>query len=270
MPTPDTTVPGGPVWVDLLSTDTDASRAFYGELFGWTADPGLEQFGGYFNFRRAGELIAGGMQAQSGMPDYARPNVWSVHLRSDDADKTCAAVAEHGGTVLSLLMAVGDLGVLAEVTDPGGAPVGIWQPGTHRGFAVVGEEGAPAWFELLTRDYARTVAFYRDAFGWTTATMSDTDEFRYTTLVNAAGDPQAGIMDASAFLPADAPVRWSVYFAVADADAAVAKVVELGGEEGRPPEDTPYGRIVEVADSTGASLRLVGPNKADPSVTPLA
>ena len=39
----------------------------------------------------------------------------------------------------------------------------------------------------------------------------DVPELRYTTL--GEGDDQAtGVMDASAFLPADAPASWSVYF----------------------------------------------------------
>ena len=46
---------GAPCWIDLMSSDTDKSRAFYGELFGWTADEPNEEFGGYINFRLDGE-----------------------------------------------------------------------------------------------------------------------------------------------------------------------------------------------------------------------
>jgi predicted enzyme related to lactoylglutathione lyase len=67
----------------------------------------------------------------------------------------------------------------------------------------------------------------------------------------------AGIMDASGFLPEGACGQWSVYFAVADADAAVAKTVELGGSVVMPPEDTPYGRLAVVADPNGAVFKFV-------------
>ena len=52
--------PGTPSWVDLGTSDLDASRAFYGELFGWTADePGpVEETGGYTMFRKDGKLVA--------------------------------------------------------------------------------------------------------------------------------------------------------------------------------------------------------------------
>ena len=79
-------------------------------------------------------------------------------------------------------MAVGENGKSAMLEDPGGAMLGAWQPGTQKGFEVTGEPGTPSWFELHTRDYAKSVDFYRDVFGWDTHVAGDTDELRYTTL----------------------------------------------------------------------------------------
>jgi predicted enzyme related to lactoylglutathione lyase len=145
---------------------------------------------------------------------------------------------------------------MAYATDPGGAGIGIWQPGTHQGFGVLGEPGTPAWFELHTRDYDAAVAFYRDAFGWDTHVASDTEEFRYTTL-GTGEDQLAGIMDASAFLPEGARGQWSIYFAAEDTDVALATIVDLGGSVVMPAEDTPYGRLATAADPTGAGFKLV-------------
>ena len=117
-------------------------------------------------------------------------------------------------------MAVGENGNSAMIKDPGGAMVGAWQPGTQKGFEVTGEPGTPAWFELHTRDYDTSVDFYRDVFEWDAHTVSDTDEFRYTTL--GEGENQlAGIMDDSIFPGDDPPAHWAVYFAVSDADATL-------------------------------------------------
>jgi len=33
----------------------------------------------------------------------------------------------------------------------------------------------------------------------------------------------------------------------------------------RAPEDTPYGRIVEITDATGAALKIVAPNEPMPA-----
>jgi predicted enzyme related to lactoylglutathione lyase len=67
-------------------------------------------------------------------------------------------------------------------------------------------------------------------------------------------------MDASGFLPEGVPAHWSVYFSVDGTDAAIAKVIELGGSVVRPAEATPYGRLATVADATGSQFKLIDPN----------
>lgn len=252
MPKRDVAPVGAPCWIDLSTSDPERSRAFYGELFGWDAEEPNAEFGGYFNFTYEGGRQAGGMQKDpaSGMPD-----TWSVYLATDDIDKVAETAVANGGTVISPPMAVADLGSMAILTDAGGALVGAWQPGTHKGFATVYDVNAPSWFELFTRDHAAAVDFYRQVFAWDAHAVADTDEFRYTTL--GEGDDQlAGIMDAAAFLPDGEPAHWSVYFGVEDVDATIATVERLGGAVVAAPEDTPYGRLATVTDATGARFKL--------------
>lgn len=253
MPHRDAAPTGAPCWVDLYTSDPDRSGSFYGELFGWTPKSAGEEYGGYINFLKDGAGVAGCMRndGATGVPD-----VWSVYLASDDAQATTELASANGGQVVVPAMDVMDLGRMAVVTDAGGATVGVWQPGVHKGFPVLGEPGTPAWFELLTRDYDASVDYYRNVFQWDTHVMGDSEEFRYTTL--GEGDGQlAGIMDASGFLPEGVPAHWSIYFGVEDTDAALAKIVELGGSVVQPAEDTPYGRLAAAADPTGARFKLV-------------
>lgn len=252
---------GAPCWVDLMTSDTKRSRDFYCELFGWSAEEPNEEFGGYFNFSKEGVRIAGCMASQ---PGSGVSDVWSVYLSTHDAAKTVEAAAAKGGQVLVQAMAVAEIGSMAMVTDVGGAAIGMWQPGTHKGFGIVAETGAPSWFELATRDYDATVAFYRTVFGAETHVAGDTDDFRYTILKHGE-DWLAGIMDASAFLPEGIPAHWSVYFGADDTDALLTKVVELGGSIVEPAQDTPYGRLATAADPTGARFKLVAPNEAMPA-----
>ncbi|MGI8776188.1 MAG: VOC family protein [Acidimicrobiales bacterium] len=262
MPTRDTAPIGAPCWVDLMTSDTERSRTFYCDLFGWTAEEPAEEFGGYFSFTKDGVRVAGCMAAR---PGSDMPDVWSVYLATDDAAKTTAAAVAGGGSVIVDAMAVGDIGTMAFVADPAGAAVGIWQPGVHPGFGVLGEPGTPSWFELHTPDHDAAVGFYRNVFRWETHDVSDTLEFRYTTLEQ--GDTWlAGIMDSSVF-PEVPPAHWSVYFGTDDADAALVRIVDLGGSIVAAPEDTLYGRLAIAADPTGARFKLVGPNAAMPANT---
>jgi uncharacterized protein len=252
MPAP-TLVVGAPCWIDLYSSDTDKATDFYGQLFGWTTESAGPEFGGYFTFLKDGKHVAGCMH-NDGREGY--PDAWTVYLMTDDIERTVAAAATQGGHVNLAPMAVADNGTMAMVADPGQAAVGVWQPGAQKGFEVRNEIGTAAWFELHTRDYDTAVGFYRDVFGWDTHTASDTPELRYTTL-GEGDNMHAGIMDASQFMPEDAPAAWSVYFAVEDTDAALARIGELGGRVIRPAEDTPYGRLAQAADPTGTSFKLV-------------
>jgi uncharacterized protein len=248
MPKRDTAPTGAPCWIDLATSDPDASRSFYGRLFGWTSEDAGEEFGHYINFTLDSVPVAGAMGNPA--PDE-RPDGWSIYLASDDANKTVADAAANGGAVVLPAMP------MAFVADAGGATIGAWQPGEHKGFGVWDEPDTPGWFELQTRDYAASVAFYQKVFGWHTSVASDTPELRYTTL--GEGDGQlAGIMDGSGFLPEGVPAHWSVYFRVRNTDATLERVEELGGRILLPAEDTPYGRLAQAADTTGAIFRLVG------------
>ena len=253
MPRRESAPIGHPTWIDLFSSDPDKSRAFYGSLFGWSATDPSPDHGGYVNFFKDGDPIAG-MMANDG--SSGQPDTWTVHLAVEDAEKTVEAAAAAGGTVIVPAMPVGDLGSMSLVADPGGAAIGGWQPGTHPGFLELVEPNTPGWFELHTREYDRSVAFYRDVFGWDAHTMSDTADFRYTTLGKDEA-AAAGSLDASAFQPEGAPAEWSVYFACVDTDATLAKAVELGGTVLEPAEDSPYGRLARVADPTGARFKLI-------------
>lgn len=247
MPAP-TLVAGAPCWIDLYSSDTERATDFYRRLFGWTTlDPGPE-YGGYFVFQRAGKVVAGCM-GNSGEEGY--PDTWTVYLHTDDADRTVEAAKERGAQVIVEPMDITQNGRMAMVADPGGAAVGIWQPREVTGFEIRGEVGAAAWFELHTPAYEESVAFYRDAFGWDAYPLSETPEFRYTTL-GEGESALAGIMATG-----DETAQWSVYFEVWDADATVALAQRLGGTLVRAPEDTPYGRLATLLDPTGTRFKLV-------------
>ena len=253
MPTRDDAPAGAPCWVDLMTSDPERSHAFYAAVFGWVAEPGAPEFGGYRQYTRDGVPVAGVM---GNSPDSGSHDGWSVYLATSYATKLAEVTAAHGGQVLAPPMAVADLGTMAVLAAPDGAVVGAWQTGTFGGFGVVEEHGAPAWFELHTTDHAGAVAYYREAFGWQVELVSDSPEFRYAVLA-AGGRQYAGIMDATAYAPAGTPAHWAVYFGARDVDALVARVLEHGGSVVNPAEDTPYGRLAVVADPLGTPFRLV-------------
>jgi predicted enzyme related to lactoylglutathione lyase len=261
MVTRDTAWPSGtPCWVDLGVPDIAKAGAFYAGLFGWETPPGPPEAGGYTVCRKDGRQVAG-IGPNMGPP--GSPSSWTTYLAADDAAQTAAKIKEAGGQVVTGPMDVMDQGRMAIATDPAGATFGLWQARAHTGAQLANEPGSLSWNENLSRDFDRNKSFYRAVFGYEFGDIGDAG-FRYATL-KIGGNEVAGIGELDDSFPADGSAHWSVYFGVADTDAAAAKVSELGGNTLRPAWDTPYGRMAVVADNHGASFSLISIAPPDPA-----
>ncbi|HWG99239.1 MAG TPA: VOC family protein [Pilimelia sp.] len=248
-----TTPPGTPNWVDLATPDLESATSFYGGLFGWTAqvseDPAA---GGYTIFHKDGLPVAGAGPKY----DEAQPTFWSTYIATADADATAAAVERAGGKVLMAPFDVLDQGRMAVLLDPAGAAFSVWQPGAMPGAGLFNVPGALCWNELTTRDPDGAKRFYPAVFGWT-AKDNAYGDVTYTEW--QLGDRSvAGMMPmVGDAWPADLPPHWMIYFAVADADIAAARAVELGGSAPVPPTDTPQGRFAVLNDPQGAHFSVI-------------
>jgi predicted enzyme related to lactoylglutathione lyase len=243
--------PGTPSWVDVSTPDMEATKAFYGGLFGWGA-MSYPEMGGYTNFSVNGKLVCGAAPTMS--PD--QPPAWSTYICVADADATAQAVRDNGGQVAFPPMDVMELGRMAIFSDPTGASFGVWQPGEHKGAQIVYEPGAVGWNELDTRDMDVAKAFYTKVFPWTAKTNGEGAD-AYTEW-QLDGRSIAGGMVIGGAIPLDVPPNWLTYFVVSDSDATAAKVKELGGTVRMSGMDTPYGRVAVVADPHGAVFAIIG------------
>jgi predicted enzyme related to lactoylglutathione lyase len=244
-----------PIWFDLMSKDIASTRPFYKALFGWSYDVSGPEMGHYSIAKASDDRIAAGIgQIPEGQE---MPPSWTVYFGTEDADATCAKIAEHGGTVMMPPMDVAENGRMAMCTDPTGAVFGLWQPGTHVGANVVEEHGAMAWCEVNTRDHAAASRFYADVFGLTPK-ASDEMDAPYSFLLQ--GDEMVcGVMQMGDTFPADVPAHWLTYFQVDDLDAALGTVKGNGGQVAHGPFPTPYGRMVVVTDPDNAVFSIIQP-----------
>lgn len=246
---------GTPCWVDLGVADFSKAQAFYAGLFGWAIEQGPPEAGGYAMCMKDGRAAAG-IGPKMGPPEA--PSVWMTYISTDDADETAARVKAAGGQLMAEPFDVMDVGRMAIAVDPGGAVFGIWLPLAHIGAGVVNEPGALAWNENMSRDYDGNKAFYRDVFGYDYNEMAP----GYASLRVGAADV-GGIGELGPDTPAQTPAAWTAYFAVQDADEAIAKVAALGGSLLKPAWDTPFGRMAVVSDNQGAAFAIVGAVSAD-------
>ncbi len=241
---------GTPTWIDILSPSAQAARAFYSAVFGWDYDINAA-FGGYTTARLGGYATAGVVGDQPDAPPM--PAAWSLYFATDNIDVDVARAVKLGARVQYPAMSVGDFGSMATLEDPTGAPFSLWQAGTHVGFQVTNEPGSPAWFEVYSPDAKKTRDFFTTLLGAKAEPMPGGME--YYTLKH--GDtPLAGVMQISAAWGAMSP-QWAVYFAVANSDETVAKVLANGGKLLGAVEDTPFGRLAALADPAGATFKVI-------------
>ncbi|MEU6253640.1 VOC family protein [Streptomyces sp. NPDC047043] len=114
--------PGTPSWFTLRTPDTEGAKAFYGQVFGWSAAvppaggaaahltfvDGRAEFGG----------ITSGPEGTAG---------WTLHFGVEDIDGSAVAAAALGGTVLTPPTELPGVGRTAVLRDPAGVTFGLVQ-----------------------------------------------------------------------------------------------------------------------------------------------
>jgi uncharacterized protein len=243
---------GVPSWIDLGTGDVDKAAEFYFGLFGWEVrDLGADAGGYRMAFLRDRPVAGLGPQQNPGPP------VWSTYVNVVDAEAAIARVAAHNGMVFVEPFDVFDSGRMSVFADSVGAALSLWQPNQHHGAGIVNEPGTYSWSELITTDVPVAMEFYKGVFGWESLIHGELGSSSEYIEFQLGGRSIAGMMPKPASMPADVPSYWGVYFAVDDADAAVAKVSELGGQVLMPPQDIEPGRFAAVRDSTGAMFNVM-------------
>ncbi|HEY2204824.1 MAG TPA: VOC family protein [Pseudonocardia sp.] len=254
MTTRDTHWPAGtPNWVDISVPDVDAALAFYGPVIGWTFHDSGAEYGNYRIAMVNDRSVAGigPMQAPG------QPTAWLVYLASDDADATAKMITEHGGRLLLEPGDIGEVGRIAVATDSTGGAFGVFQGKTQVGTEVVDEPGSLVWEDCRLTDVAEGRRFYQEVFGYTFDEVPGMPESEYAMFV--VGDRPGGGMGGMFGAPEGTPSHWLAYFTVADVDAAVETLRQLGGSMVQAAENTPFGRIGMYADPFGARFGLHGP-----------
>jgi uncharacterized protein len=115
------------LWDELMTTDVEGAKSFYGEIFGWTAsDMDMGEGRTYTMFRRAGDVDVGGCMARP--PEVEAPPHWLTYLATDDVDASTAKAQELGASVYREPSDIPEVGRFAVLADPTGAVFALFKP----------------------------------------------------------------------------------------------------------------------------------------------
>ena len=249
--------PGMFCWVDLATTDAEGAKKFYSELMGWgTMDTPAGQDMVYTMLQLRGKEVGGlyGMgpeQRSEGLPSH-----WMSYVSVADVDETVEKAKSLGGVIIMEPADVFEYGRMANIQDPTGAVLAVWQPKQHIGALLKNEPQTFCWNELMTNDEEKASEFYTKLFAWKTQAQGMANGSTYTMF--NLGDTAAGGMMKIQEEWGDVPPNWLVYFAVEDCDACVGKVKSLGGEIVVPATDVPEaGKFAIIEDPQGAVFGVI-------------
>jgi predicted enzyme related to lactoylglutathione lyase len=247
--------PGTFCWVECGTSDGEAGKKFYTELFGWDftdnpIGPGMV----YTMLKQDGKDVGALYQLMPDMKAQGVPPHWMSYISVTSADETAAKAKEAGGTVVKEAFDVFTVGRMAVIQDPTGAVFALWQAGTHAGASIVNVPNSFCWNELATSDTGKAGDFYSTVFGWTKDVQNFGMEY---TMFGNAGRPAGGMFGITPEM-GNIPSHWLVYFAVDDCDATVEKATSLGAQVMKPADDIPtVGRFAILLDPQGAAFAVI-------------
>ena len=237
------------VWYELLTTDPEAAKAFYGEVVGWSVQKWSD---GDYSMFVYGEKPMGGLMT---LPEEAKamgaPPIWMAYVAVPDTDATVAQAKELGAKVLHEPESMPTVGRWAVLQDPQGAVFCPFTPEEKpEGPPSQPEVGMPTWHELATSDYKAAFDFYEALFGWKLFDDMDMGEAGVYRIFGH-------VFPLGGMLSMQGPPSWVYYFGVEDLDAAVGQAQKNGGKLLHGPQEVPGGdRIAQIKDPQGAVFAL--------------
>ena len=111
------------VHVELMSTDVNRSKTFYGSLFNWELeDIQLPEMA--YTMIKVGDGTGGGILKN---PIPGAPSSWLPYVLVEDVRQATTKAKGLGAKVMKDVTEVPDMGWFSIITDPAGAMVGLWE-----------------------------------------------------------------------------------------------------------------------------------------------
>lgn len=251
-------LPGKMIWADLFSSDMDASRAFYQQLFGWEWREIKPQPEGYGMFYLDGVPMAG--LAHRAPPENSQQyGRWIHYLSVPDVAAAEQFNKERGGrTLLSRIGHYPSRGDFAILAGPDKALFGVMRAagGDPGDFAAWPNEWI--WWQLYTENVDASAEFYASLAGFETF-ENEMSESAADLFLASQGYLRGAVapLSEAARERGTAPT-WLGFIRVEDPAAAAARVASLGGEVLYGPDpDLMDGNLAIIADPTGGTVALM-------------
>jgi predicted enzyme related to lactoylglutathione lyase len=250
---------GTPIWYELMTKDPFAARSFYSTVVGWQIDEfaPADSTMDYRMISAADGLVGGVFRLTEDMCRQGASPCWMMYIGVDDVDACVTAIIAVGGAVQMPAFDIPNVGRIAMVSDPQGAPLYVMRGFSNEMSTVCDPNrvGHGAWHELHAADGPKATEFYSTQFGWNKSGAVDMGPMGTYQLFTIGERELGGIMTDPRF-PRPA---WLVYFRVDGIESAARRIAAAGGQVIHGPMEVPGGGwIVNGLDPEGAMFALTG------------
>ncbi|HZU49988.1 MAG TPA: VOC family protein [Mycobacterium sp.] len=218
-------------YVSVWTPDAERAAAFYGHVLGWTYD-------------QAAHHVTN-TDMPTGIFGVDGPPTLFCCYAVADLDAAREAIAEAGGVPGEPREF--EYGMVLDATDPHGVAFAVYQPTGAQKRPELNGSG-PGELSYVTYEVPESAVFrdfYGRVLGWSFEPGRVDDGWQVSPV-----HPMAGVAG-GASRPTTVPM-----WAVADIDAAVARVREAGGTVLQEPARQPYGITAECVDDQGGRFYL--------------
>lgn len=241
------------IWADLVTSDLDGAKRFYGGLFGWQFRS-VESAGKDYTVAFVDERPVAGLVHPTARNGEQRQPAWLTFLAVKDADAAERTALAHGAKALSAPRTYPHRGRQVVLADPQGAIFAVLASASGDPPDYLAAPGDWIWSSLQTHDAANEAAFYQTVFNYEVFDASSDDGVEH--LVLSSDDFARASVNT---LKGDRRhPHWLNFVRVASMGQAISKVSALGGRVlVEPRVDEHGGTIALVADPAGAVLGLL-------------
>jgi hypothetical protein len=245
-----------------MTPDAEGSKAFYDAVVGWDIGEAAAEYSGYRMINADGGFAGGVLPLTAEMQQHGARPIWLGYILVNDVDASLAKIEQAGGKALMPANDIPNVGRIAMVADPQGAPFYIMKP-----IPPEGREGEPSdvfspdrngrcgWNELSTSDPAAARRFYGEQFGWNSddfMPMGELGEYRFFDHQGLRLGALCGTMQGQ-------HPKWRFYFRVPSISKAKEIAEAKGGKIAMGPHQVPTGDYIIIGtDPQGAEFALVG------------
>jgi len=256
---------GAFIWYELITPDPVGAKAFYDAVVGWDIDSQSSMPGpnDYRMIKRSdGGQVGGVMRLTDEMRSHGAHPIWLGYIDVDDVDASVTSIESGGGKVLLTAFDIPNIGRIAMVADPQGAPFYVMKPippadkpDAQSDVFSPNAKQRVGWNELSTSDPVAARKFYTDRFGWGSDEFMDMGEMGEYRFLDRDGIRIGALCGT---MPGQHP-KWRYYIRVPSIAKAKEAAEQGGGTIAMGPHQVPTGDwIILGTDPQGAEFALVG------------